>query len=171
MNVAIYCRVSTEEQDAKKQETELLEFCKQREHDVIGVYTDVISGSKDSRPRLNDLMIDAYNGKFNGVIIWKLDRLGRSLKHLIDIVNKFQLWKVNLICKTQEIDTSTPNGKLLFHIFGAVAEFERELISERTKLGLKKAVNVGKRGKDKRPRKKGGYYFKSKKYMSQQITE
>lgn len=61
---------------------------------------------------------------------------------------------------TQQIDTSTPNGKLLFHIFGAVAEFERALISERTKLGLKKAKNVGKRGKDKRPRKKGGYYLR-----------
>ena len=158
MKVAIYCRVSTEEQDAKKQEDELLEFSKNRGFEVLKVYTDVISGSKDSRPELNNLMDDAYNNRFNGVLIWKLDRLGRSLQHLIDIVNKFQIWKINLICKTQDIDTSTPNGKLLFHIFGAVAEFERELIRERTRMGLKKAKNVGKRGKDKKPRKRGGYF-------------
>jgi len=158
MKVAIYCRVSTEEQDAKKQEDELLEFSKNRGFEVFKVYTDVISGSKDSRPELNNLMDDAYNNRFNGVLIWKLDRLGRSLQHLIDIVNKFQIWKINLICKTQDIDTSTPNGKLLFHIFGAVAEFERELIRERTRMGLKKAKNVGKRGKDKKPRKRGGYF-------------
>ena len=158
MKIAIYCRVSTEEQDAKKQEDELLEFAKNRGFEVFKVYTDVISGSKDSRPELNNLMDDAYNNRFNGVLIWKLDRLGRSLQHLIDIVNKFQIWKINLICKTQDIDTSTPNGKLLFHIFGAVAEFERELIRERTRMGLKKAKNVGKRGKDKKPRKRGGYF-------------
>lgn len=157
MKLSIYCRVSTEEQDPKKQEKDLREFCKNRKHTIVKVYTDVISGSKDSRPSLNRLMQDAYNRKFEAVLIWKLDRLGRSLKHLIDIVHKFENWKVDLICKTQDIDTSTPNGKLLFHIFGAVAEFERELISERTKLGLKNAKNVGKRGKDKRPRRKSGY--------------
>jgi len=157
MKVAIYCRVSTEEQDPKKQEEELKEFCINRDYKVVEIYTDVISGSKDSRPSLNRLMDYAYNKKFEAVVIWKLDRLGRSLKHLIDIVNKFQNWKIDLICKTQDIDTSTPNGKLLFHIFGAVAEFERELISERTKLGLKNAKNVGKRGKDKKPRRKSGY--------------
>lgn len=158
--VAIYCRVSTEEQNPEKQEAELREFCSNRNYEIFQIYTDTISGNKDSRPKLNELMQDAYNNHFNTVVIWKLDRLGRSLKHLIDIVNKFQLWNIDLICKTQQIDTSTPNGKLLFHIFGAVAEFERALISERTKLGLKKAKNVGKRGKDKKPRKKGGYYLR-----------
>jgi len=160
MKVAIYCRVSTEEQDPKKQEDELREFCTNRGYSVFKVYTDTISGSKDSRPALNEMMKSAYKREFEAVIIWKLDRLGRSLQHLIDIVSKFKLWKIDLICKTQDIDTSTPNGKLLFHIFGAVAEFERELISERTKLGLKKAKNVGKRGKDKKIRKKSGYLLR-----------
>lgn len=160
MKVAIYTRVSTDEQDANKQLKELSEFSENRKYEVIKTYQDVISGSKDSRPQLNELMQDAYEHKFDAVIIWKLDRLGRSLKHLIDIMNKFNNWKINLICKTQDIDTTTPNGKLLFHIFGAVAEFERELISERTKLGLKNAKNVGKRGKDKGQRKKGGYYLR-----------
>ena len=157
MKVAIYCRVSTTEQDPKKQEIELGTFSLDRGFDIFSIYTDQISGSKASRPALNNLMLDAYNKKFDTVLVWKLDRLGRSLKHLIDIVNKFQNWGIDLICKTQDLDTSTPNGKLLFHIFGAVAEFERELISERTKLGLKNAKNVGKRGKDKKPRRRSGY--------------
>lgn len=160
MKVAIYCRVSTEEQNAKTQERELSQFCENRAYSVFKIYTDVVSGSKESRPGLNELMNDAYNKNFDAVVIWKLDRLGRSLKHLIDITNKFKLWKINIICKTQDIDTTTPNGALLFHIFGAVAEFERELISERTKAGLKRAKNVGKRGRDKKPRKRGGYFFR-----------
>ena len=160
LRVAIYCRVSTEDQFLDKQELELREFCVGRGYDVFKVYSDVISGSRDSRPALNVLMKDAYEGCFDAVVIWKLDRLGRSLQHLLDIVNKFSLWKVNLICKTQDIDTTSSNGRLLFHIFGAVAEFERELIRERTKLGLKRAVNVGKRGRDKKPRKRGGYLLR-----------
>lgn len=160
MKVAIYVRVSTDDQHPEKQVAELEEFCRARHYEVHQIYTDRISGSKDSRPALNDLMQDAYNHNFDAVLIWKLDRLGRSLPHLISIMEKFKLWRVDLICKTQDIDTSTPNGKLLFHIFGAVAEFERELISERTKMGLKRAKNVGKRGKDKRPRKKSGYLLR-----------
>jgi DNA invertase Pin-like site-specific DNA recombinase len=160
MKVAIYCRVSTEEQNPELQEQDLKNFCLNRNYEVYKVYTDIISGTKDSRPLLNDLMIDAYDNKFNGVVVWKLDRLGRSLHHLIDIVNKFKKWNVNLIIKTQDIDTSTSNGKLLFHIFGAVAEFERDLISERTKLAIKNNPLVGKRGKDKKPRKTGGYILR-----------
>lgn len=156
MRVVLYCRVSTIEQNPEHQEDSLREFCMNR-HEIIKVYTDFISGAKDSRPALNNLMSDAYNNKFDAVVIWKLDRLGRSLHHLIDIINKFQLWNVGLICQTQDIDTTTPNGKLLFHIFGAIAQFERELISERTKLGLKHAKNVGKRGKDKKRRRRSGY--------------
>ena len=108
-------------------------------------------------------MIDAKNRCFDVVIVWKLDRLGRSLQHLIRMVNYFQQWGIDFICTTQNIDTTNSSGKLLFHIMGALAEFERELISERTKLGLKKAKNVGKRGKDKKKRKKGGYYLRYQK--------
>ncbi len=160
MKVAIYCRVSTEEQDAGKQESELREFCNNRGYEIFKVYVDVVSGSKDSRPDLNLMMQDAYSHLFDAVIIWKLDRLGRSLQHLLDIANKFKLWKIDIICKTQDIDTSTPNGKLLFSIFGAVAEFERDLIRERTKMGMRNAKNVGKRGKDKKARKRGGYILR-----------
>lgn len=168
MKVGIYCRVSTLEQDATKQQAELQDFCKSKGWEVTKVYLDTISGATDSRPALNDLMIDAYNKKFEAVLIWKLDRLGRSVRHLIDVVHKFNLWNINLICKTQDIDTSTPNGKLFFYLFGAMAEFERELISERTKLGLKKAINVGKRGKDKGKRKKSGYLLRSARKLQQE---
>lgn len=151
--IAIYARVSTADQDVDKQVTELTEFVNRQNNEIYKVYKDVISGSKDSRPALNEMMQDAFQKKFDIIICWKLDRLGRSLKHLLDIVNKLKLWNVGLICVSQQIDTTNAQGRLFFHIFGAIAEFERELISERTKLGLKNAKNVGKRGKDKKPRK------------------
>jgi len=155
---AIYCRVSTEDQNPLHQENVLKSYSKNNDISIYKVYTDTITGSKDSRPALNNLMFDMRDKKFNCVIIYKLDRLGRSLKHLINICEEFYKKKVDLICTTQNIDTSTASGKLLFHILGAVAEFERELISERTKLGQKKAKNIGKRGKDKKPRRKSGYH-------------
>lgn len=155
--------MSTEEQNPKHQEDSLIEFCSQRSFEVYKIYTDVISGSKDSRPELNELLMEAYNKKFDAVIIWKLDRLGRSLQHLIRIVNNFKIWNIGLIVQTQQIDTTTPMGMLIFHIFGAIAEFERDLIRERTIQGMKKAKNIGKRGKDKGNRKKGGYYLRYQK--------
>ena len=163
MKVAIYARVSTEEQNVDKQIEECKTFCKNRGDDVVGIYKDVISGSKDSRPELNQLMIDSYNKRFEGVVVWKLDRLGRSVPHLIKIITDWGNYGIHLVCVTQQIDTTTAMGKFIFYIFGAVAEFERELISERTKMGLKKAKNVGKRGKDKSQRKKGGYYLRYQK--------
>ena len=153
MRVAIYSRVSTDEQDPLKQENELKLFAERHNHTLVRTYKDVISGTKSSRPSLNQLIQDAYKKDFEAVIIWKLDRLGRSLAHMIDLVTKFNNWGVGLIFTTQQIDTTTAQGKLFFHIFGAIAEFEREMISERTKLGLKNAKNVGKRGKDTKPRK------------------
>ena len=108
-------------------------------------------------------MMDARNKLFNIVIIWKLDRLGRSLKHLLKIAEEWQKQGIDFICVSQNIDTTSASGKLVFHILGAISEFERELISERTKLGLKNAKNVGKRGKDKKPRRKSGYLLRYQK--------
>jgi len=127
MRVCIYARVSTDEQFVYKQESELRDFAVGKGLIVVKVYKDVISGSRDSRPELNKLMLAAYNGEFDSVLIWKLEMAGRSLKHLIDIVRVSILWHVNLICKIFHIYTTTLNGKLLFHIFGAVAKFERTL--------------------------------------------
>ena len=155
---AIYCRVSREGQVIDEQLEECKRFCENKGFYVVREYSDIISGIKDSRPNLDLLMKDAFNGEFDVVVVWKLDRLGRSLQHLVSIVNQWKMYNIDFICVTQQFDTTTPNGKLLFHIFSAIAEFERELISERTKLGLRRAKNVGKRGKDKKPRRTIGYY-------------
>lgn len=156
MKVAIYARVSTQDQHAEHQVKVLKDYCEKNEHDIFDVYVDVISGSKSSRPSFNKLMDDMRRYKFRAVAITKLDRLGRSLQHLISILDEFRTKGVELMAITQNIDTSSAVGRLQWQIMGAFAEFEREIIRERTKEGLKYAKNIGKRGKDKKPRQKRG---------------
>lgn len=156
MKVAIYARVSTEEQDAQKQVAHCREYCERMGWEVYNVYDDVMSGSKASRPAWNALLIDMRNYRFRAVVCTKLDRIGRSLQHLISVMDELQNKRVELVCTTQNIDTTTPQGRLMWQILGAFAEFEREIIRERTREGLARAKNVGKRGKDKKPRKKRG---------------
>jgi len=108
---------------------------------------------------------------FDVVIVWKLDRLGRSLSHLLNVTEEWQKRGIDFVCVSQGFDTTTASGKMVFQILGAIAEFERELISERTKagfiykadgtiIGRKKGTQVGKRGKDRDPRSKSGYYLR-----------
>jgi DNA invertase Pin-like site-specific DNA recombinase len=153
MSVAIYCRVSTEDQDADKQEYINREYCNRMGWPVFKVYKDVISGTKTSRPAFNELLTDMREFKFDTVIVTKLDRMGRSLQHLLSILDEFNNKKIKFVASTQNIDTTSSTGKLQLQIMGAFAEFERNMISERTKEGLMRAKNVGKRGKDKKPRK------------------
>ena len=166
MKVAIYVRVSKEDQHPENQIYELEEFAKDRNFDVYYTYVDKISGAKDSRPALNELMIDSREKRFDAVLVWKLDRLGRSLQHLIQIIQEWNNLGIDFICKTQPIDTTTNEGKLIFHIFGAIAEFERGIIRERINSGLDRARRQGKKlgrpkgSKDKKRRKKGGYYLR-----------
>jgi len=160
---AIYSRVSTSEQKPEKQVDVLKTFSSQQNLKVEKIYIDEISGTKSSRPQLDLMLQDMRQGCFNCILIYKLDRLGRSLSHLITILEELHNKNVDLIVSSMNIDTKTAQGKLLFNIMGAVAEFERELISERTKMGLRKAKNVGKRGKDKKPRSKSGYYLRHQK--------
>ncbi len=161
MKVAIYCRVSTEEQNVDKQEGICKEYCKRNNLIIYKIYKDVISGKTTSRPSFDKLLYDMRQYKFNCIMVTKLDRIGRSLKHLLSLFDEFIVKGVNFIATTQNIDTSTASGKLQLQILGAFAEFERNIISERTKEGLKTAKNVGKRGKDKNPRKKRGGLRKS----------
>lgn len=156
MKVAIYCRVSTEDQDASKQARACQEYCLRNNYDVFGIYTDVISGSKASRPQFDLLLEDMRQYRFRAIVITKLDRLGRSLQHLISLLDEFKAKSVELIAITQNIDTTSAAGRLQWQIMGAFAEFEREIIRERTREGLKGVKNVGKRGADKKPRKKRG---------------
>lgn len=154
MKVAIYTRVSTEEQDADKQEYICKEYCERNNWKVYKVYKDIWSGAKDSRPSFNKLIEDMREFKFQGIVVTKLDRLGRSLQHLLSLIDEFNRKKIKFIAATQNIDTSTSMGNLQLQIMGAFAEYERNIISERTKEGLRRAIGVGKRGKDKTPRKR-----------------
>lgn len=154
MKVAIYCRVSTEEQDADKQEFICREYCNRNGFEIYKVYKDVISGTSTSRKQFNQMLEDMRSMKFKGIVVTKLDRIGRSLQHLLSLFDEFNRKKVEFISVTQNIDTSTSTGKLQLQIMGAFAEYERNIISERTKEGLRKAVGVGKRGKDKAPRRR-----------------
>ena len=156
MKVAIYCRVSTEDQNVDNQEDICKEYCKRNNFEVFRIYKDIISGSKDSRPSFNLLLEDMRINKFDCIMVTKLDRLGRSLQHLLSMFNEFNKRGIHFIATTQNIDTSSPSGRLQMQIMGAFAEFEREIIRERTKEGLKKAIGVGKRGKDKKQRKPRG---------------
>jgi len=156
MKCAIYCRVSTEEQDADKQEQACLEYCARMNHEVFKVYKDVISGKTTSRPEFDMMLNDMRLWKFNCIMVTKLDRIGRSLKHILSLFDEFKSKGVQFIAITQNIDTTSASGQLQMQIIGAFAEFERNIISERTKEGLKYAKNVGKRGKDKKDRRKRG---------------
>ena len=165
MKVAIYCRVSTEEQDVDKQEVSCLDYCKRNNIEVYKVYKDVISGKTTSRPQFNIMLEDMRLYRFNTIMVTKLDRIGRSLQHLLSLFEEFRTKGVEFIAITQNIDTSSAAGKLQMHILGAFAEFERNIISERTKEGMKGAVGVGKRGPDKKPRIKRGVLRNAQKHI------
>ena len=156
MKVAIYCRVSTSEQDADKQEYICREYCERNGYEISYIYKDTISGTTSSRPSFNQLLEDMRHYKFDTVMVTRLDRMGRSLQHLLSLFQEFNRKGVKFIAVTQNIDTSTAAGTMQMQIMGAFAEFERTLISERTKEGLRRAKGVGKRGKDKVPRKRRG---------------
>ena len=156
MKVAIYCRVSTDEQFADKQELICKEHCARMNYEVINIYKDVISGTTTSRPNFNKLLEDMRNRSFDCVMVTKLDRMGRSLQHLLSLFDEFNKKGIHFVAVTQNIDTLSATGKLQLHILGAFAEFERNLISERTKEGMKRAQGIGKRGKDTKPRKRRG---------------
>lgn len=126
-----YARVSTFDQNLFLQ-TDALEHsgCEK-------IFTDTASGSIDSRRGLMDAVEFCRSG--DSLVVWKLDRLGRSLRHLIDTINRLQTKGVEFVSLQESVDTTTSGGKLIFHVFGALAEFEREMIRERTKAGLKAA--------------------------------
>jgi DNA invertase Pin-like site-specific DNA recombinase len=112
----------------------------------VGEYVDEgISGSKESRPQLNRLMADVHRRKLEIVLVWKIDRFGRSLKHLVNALADLDAYGVAFVSLKDNLDLSTPSGRLMFQIIGAMAEFERALIQERVRAGLKSARARGKR--------------------------
>jgi len=148
LRVAFYARVSTSNghQDPEMQLAELREYAKRRGWQIAAEYVDHgVSGSKESRPSLNRLMVDAHRRTFDAVLVWKIDRFGRSLKHLVNSLADLAAYGVAFISLRDNLDLSTPSGRLMFQIIGAMAEFERSLIQERVKAGLAHARSKGKR--------------------------
>jgi DNA invertase Pin-like site-specific DNA recombinase len=124
---------------------ELREYAGRRGWEIAGEYTDQgVSGSKESRPELNRLMTDTHRRQFDAVLVWKIDRFGRSLKHLVNALADLAAYGVAFVSLRDNLDLSTPSGRLMFQIIGAMAEFERALIQERVKAGLQNARAKGK---------------------------
>jgi len=148
MKVAIYARVSTANngQDPTMQTRELREYAERRGWTVAGEYVDVgISGTKERRPELDRLMQDAHRRRFDAVVVWKFDRFARSVSHLLRALETFKAQGIEFVSFSEQLDTSTPAGKLVFTVLGAVAELERSLNVERVKAGLRNAKAKGKR--------------------------
>jgi len=162
MKIAIYCRVSTrDKQDIQTQADYLNDYAAKESFDVFNIYKDVgESGSKDSRPQFDIMLSDMRQKKFNAILVYKLDRIGRSLPHLVKLFEEFKKKNIEFISATQSINTSTAEGRMFLHMLMTLAEYERELTISRIKDGLKKAKNVGKRGKDKKVRRKSGYLLR-----------
>ena len=148
MRVAIYARVSTANngQDPTMQTRELREYIQRRGWELAGEYVDVgISGTKEKRPELDRLMADAHRRYFDAVVVWKFDRFARSVSHLLRALETFRALGVEFVSLNEQVDTSTPMGKMVFTILGSVAELERSMIVERVKAGLRNARAKGKR--------------------------
>jgi DNA invertase Pin-like site-specific DNA recombinase len=148
LHAAIYARVSTRDkgQDPEMQLTELREFVAKRGWQLAGEFVDVgVSGSQDSRPQLDAMMRLAKSRKLDVIVAWKLDRFGRSLRHLVDALAELEALGVAFVSLRDNLDLTTPAGRMMFHVIGAMAEFERELIRERVRAGLAHARSKGRK--------------------------
>src|SRR5580692_12906350 len=144
---AIYVRVSTDKQTVENQLRELRQIAERRGWEIVKEYQDAgISGSKgrDGRPGLDEMLKEAQRRRFDVVMAWAIDRLGRSLIDLLNTIQALEACGVDLYLDQQAIDTTTPAGKLMFQVTGAFAEFERSMIRQRVHAGLKRAVEQGK---------------------------
>jgi DNA invertase Pin-like site-specific DNA recombinase len=153
MRIAIYARVSTNNgQDPELQLRELREYCERRGWQITREYVDVgVSGGKEKRPELDKLMSDAHRRYFDSVVVWKFDRFARSVSHLLRALENFRSLGIEFVSLSEQVDTGTPTGRMIFTVLGAVAELERSLIAERVRAGLRNARAKGK--KLGRPRK------------------
>jgi DNA invertase Pin-like site-specific DNA recombinase len=128
------------------QTREMEEFCDRRGWELVGNYVDNgITGSKESRPELDRLMADAHRRRFDTVVVWKFDRFARSVSHLLRALETFKALGIDFVSLSEQVDTSTPTGRMVFTVLGAVAELERSLIAERVRAGIRNARAKGKR--------------------------
>ena len=144
--VAVYVRVSTKDQSVDMQLHDLERYSRERGLDVFKVYEDNgVSGTKETRPALNELMNDAKKKMFDIVLVWRFDRFARSTKHLVTALHEFRHLGIDFISFQENIDTSSPLGEAIFTIISAMSTLERDIIAERVKGGLRKAKAKGKR--------------------------
>ena len=151
LHVAIYARVSTSGngQSPEMQTRELTEYAQRRGWGVVGEYVDVgISGCKEKRPELDRLMADAHRRRFDAVVVWRFDRFARSVSHLLRALEAFKTLGIEFVSLSEQVDTSTPTGKMVFTVLGAVAELERSLIVERVRAGMRNARAKRKKSAD-----------------------
>ena len=144
--IALYARVSTDKQTVENQLIELRSLCERLGYIIVQEYTDNgISGAKgrNDRPALDAMLKAATQRKFDMVMCWSIDRLGRSLQNLVEILNELQALGIDLYFQQQGMDTSTPSGRMIFSVFGAIGEFERNLIRERVLAGQQRAKANG----------------------------
>lgn len=143
--VGIYCRVSTADQTTENQLLDLRQYCKSRNWHIVGEYRDDgVSGTKDNRPALKQLMDAAKKRKVDVILVWKLDRFGRSVNHLVNSLEELRTLGVDFVSFTESLDTTSAQGRLVFNVMASIAEFERCLIVERVVSGLRRAKSQGK---------------------------
>jgi len=145
VKAAIYARVSTTDQHVENQLAELRQYGECRGWTVVEYVDKGVSGAKDRRPALDDLLKAARRRRFDVLVCWRLDRLGRNLRHLILLLDELQALGIAFVTLGEGIDTSTPAGRLQLHVLSAIAEFERERIRERVLAGLARARAQGRR--------------------------
>ena len=147
MRAAIYARVSTNNgQDPHMQIRELREYCGRRGWDIAGEYVDAgVSSAKEHRPRLDAVLAACRKRRVDAVVVYRYDRFARSLRQLVNALEEFRSLGIEFISLHEGVDTSTPNGRLVFGIFATIAEFERELIRDRVKSGIAAAKSRGRK--------------------------
>lgn len=164
--MAIYARVSSADQTTETQLLILREYCQRMKYEATEYVDDGFSGKDDKRPAFERMLADMRSGKFEAIVCYKLDRIGRSLKHLLNLFEEFENRKIGFVSLSQNIDTATPEGRMFLKMLMVLAEYERELIVSRTIEGVNRARKQGKRlgrpkGKrDSKPRAKSGYYIR-----------
>jgi len=164
-NVVIYARTSQADQNAETQLLALRDYCERMNYNITDEYVDSgFSGKNTNRPQFERLLADMRVKKIQCILVWKIDRVGRSLQHLLSFLQELRNKNVDFISITENIDTTTPHGELIWNILGSFAQYERSIIVARTNAGLARARAEGKtlgrpRGSsDKKRRKKSGYY-------------
>ena len=136
---AVYTRVSSLDQHLETQSLDLHQMAVQRGYEIVQEYTDRISGAKAKRPGLGQMMADARRGRFDVVLVWASDRLARSVRHFLEVLDEFNRLNIEFVSFREQIDTGGPLGRAIVVIIGAIAELERNLIVERVRAGMRRA--------------------------------